>query len=441
VPDHNALSSVDRVLPLFPEHHPLRRLVLPTFDTLRRALRGIGIATMWVDGASDPSREGFRPSYDALHGPGSSDLMAFVATWLSTGPGSDEGGNVAFFPKTLDPTLLDYARRVGLLGASELVSGVPDLKERARQLDLRLYNIDDLGPDFDDRAAVPSALSTWVNSKERLASLTRFGPPEVVKDMDEVSLDDYKAAASEGGRVFLKTCNTESAGMGVHIASSPEDFARLLSSIRENQARHGLSKQLVIQPELRGKNRSFQVFLDPSSPDEVQVVALTDQLVEADGKTYRSSINHPITRETVEPVGEAILDLVDRIRGRHPEAFGFLMSDYFATARGPVLYDPGLRPTGNTATALAAHLARKLTGRHLTTSLIPLPTGCPGLTFAGFARRAGPLVDPENIRREGRALMPWGWNPIQGFGMLIAVADDEVSLERLRAELLAFRYG
>jgi hypothetical protein len=50
----------------------------------------------------------------------------------------------------------------------------------------------------------------------------------------------------------------------------------------------------------------------------VQVVALTDQIVEADGKTYRSSINHPITRETVEPVGEAILDLVDRIRGRHP---------------------------------------------------------------------------------------------------------------------------
>jgi hypothetical protein len=39
--------------------------------------------------------------------------------------------------------------------------------------------------------------------------------------MDEVSLDDFEGAASEGGRVFLKTCNTESAGMGVYIASSP----------------------------------------------------------------------------------------------------------------------------------------------------------------------------------------------------------------------------
>jgi hypothetical protein len=439
VPGHNALSSSDRVQPLFPEGHPLRRLVLPTFDTLRRSLRGLAVATMWVDGAADPSRAGFRPSYDDLHGPGSSDVMAFVAAWLSTGPGSDEGGNLAFFPATLDSTLLEHAQRIGLLGPFERVRGISGLKERAVQLGRKLYNVDDLGPDFDPWAAVPSELSCWVNSKERLDTLTRFGPVEVIKDMHEVTLDDYEAARG-GGRVFLKTCNTESAGMGVHIARSPEEFSAHLAAIRENQARHGLSRKLVIQQEITGRNCSFQVLLDPSTPDEVQVVALTDQLVEADGKTYRSSINHPIHAATVEPVGEAILDLVDHIRARYPGAFGFLMSDYFATAAGPVVYDPGLRPTGNTATALAAHLARKLTGRFFTTSLVPLPTGRPGLTFADFARRAGPLVEPENLIREGRALLPWGWNPIQGFGMIIAVAEDEASLDALRAELLAFRY-
>jgi hypothetical protein len=44
-------------------------------------------------------------------------------------------------------------------------------------------------------------------------------------------------------------------------------------------------------------------------------------------------------------------------------------------------------------------------------------------------------VDPENIRREGRALMPWGWNPIQGFGMLIAIARDEAGLDLTREEI------
>ncbi len=40
------------------------------------------------------------------------------------------------------------------------------------------------------------------------------------------------------------------------------------------------------------------MLLDPSAKDAVQVIALTDQIVEADGKTYRSSINHAITTET-----------------------------------------------------------------------------------------------------------------------------------------------
>ena len=398
------------------------------------------VATMWVDGAADPARAGFRPAYDDIYGSGAGNVMSFVAAWLSTGPGSEPDGNVAFFPEGIDRTLLDYARRVGLLGSFELVPGIAALKERAAKSGKRLYNIDDLGPDFDAHAMVASDLFLWANAKDCLDTLTSYRPSEVVKDMYEATLADYEAARRGAGRVFLKTSNTESAGMGVYIASSPADFEAHLTTIREAQERFGLNRRLVIQPEIIGVNKSFQVLLDPREPDTIAVVALSDQLVEADGKTYRSSRNHPIIAKNVEPVGAAILDMVDHIRARHPEAFGFLMADYFATEQGPVIYDPGLRPTGNTATALAAQLARKLTGRPYAASLLPLNTGRPGLTFADFARRAGPLVDPENIPRERRALMPWGWNPIQGFGMVIAVAEDQDALDALLAEVAAYRY-
>ncbi|MFN7132289.1 MAG: hypothetical protein ACK4N5_09405, partial [Myxococcales bacterium] len=165
-------------------------------------------------------------------------------------------------------------------------------------------------------------------------------------------------------------------------------------------------------------------------------VAVTDQLVEDDGKTYRASVNHPINVETLDHVGPAILDMVDRVRARHPEAFGFLMSDYFQTDDGVVIYDPGIRPTGNTATALAFHLARKLTGRDMKVGMIHLRTGRNGLKFASLAQAAGALVDPENIRREGIGILPWGWNDVVGFGVLIAIAPDDAQLEALRQRVL-----
>lgn len=439
---HDALSSPDRTEPLFPAGHPLARLVRPTFDTIRRSLRGMFVATVWVDGDVDPTREGFRPSYDSVHGPGSAMMMPFVAAWLSTGAGSERhpDANVVLFPRGMDPTLVPWAREVGLLGPFEWVDSVPAMKARVRASERKLYDIDDLGEDFDDRSMITTAASRWLNSKERLDTITSFGPREVVVDMYEAGLAHFETARGEdpGARVFLKTCNTENAGTGVFIARSPEEFEAHLAAIRAKQARFGLSRRLVVQSELRGENKSFQVLLDPRDRGSIQVVAVTDQLVEADGKTYRSSINHPISRETVEPVGAAILDMVDHVWAREPSAFGFLMSDYFQTARGPVVYDPGIRPTGNTATALAAHLARKLTGRHFWTSLVPLPTGRPGLSWDAFARRAGPLADPANLPRTGRALLPWGWNPVQGFGMLIALAESVPALDGLRAEALAF---
>ena len=445
--NHDALSSHDRTEPLFPDGHPLRRLVRPTFDTIRRAFDGLFVSTIWNDAVEDPKRAGFRPSYDSLLGPGSSTMMPFVAAWMSTGP-TREGApapparpNVVLFLEGMDRSLVTWATRAGLLGRHEFVTSVPAMKARVAAAGMPLYSIDDVGEDFDAHVRVRSDLSRWLNSKEHLETVTAFAPREVRKDMYDVSRADYEAAAASGGRVFLKTCNTESAGMGVFIAASAAEFDAHLAALRDKQRRYDLNRTLVIQPEIEGRNQSFQVLLDPRTKDEIQVVAVTDQLVEADGKTYRSSINHPITPGVVEPVGAAILDMVDHVFARHPDAFGFLMSDFFRTDAGPVIYDPGIRPTGNTATALAAHLARKLTGRFFATSLVPLPTNRPGMTFGDFARRAGRLVELDNLARDGRALVPWGWNAVQGFGMLIALAEDLDALEALRAEVLRLAHA
>jgi len=236
--------------------------------------------------------------------------------------------------------------------------------------------------------------------------------------------------------VYLKTCNTECAGQGVHIARSEAEFETTVASLRDTQARYSLSRILVVQPEILGVNKSFQVLLDPANRDRIQVVALSNQLVEDDGKTYKSSVNNPIEVATVEPVGAAILDMVDRVWAKHPEAFGFLMCDYFETNERPVLYDPGFRPTGNTATALAAHFIQKHAGRFLMTALVPLPTGQPGFSWGDFEAAVGNLSSIDGLRERGRMVVPWGWNAIQGMGMVITAARDADELEALRVELL-----
>lgn len=438
---HNALASPDRPERLYPAGHPLHRLARPTFDSIRRALDGCCVSAIWIDSILDPSREGYRPSYDGIYGPGSSNVMPLIATWLSTGPGTEGRGNVVLLPDAIDRTAVAYMRDIGLIGAVEYVTDLASIKAAVVRSGRKVYSIDDLGADFDAHSLVGSRLSRWLNTKEQLGTISRFAPTETVKDMFEVTAADFAAHKREGRRVFVKTCNTESAGAGVHIATTRDEFDALLAELRARQQRFGLNRRVVIQPEIVGRNRSFQVFLDPARRDEIQIVALTDQLVEADGKTYRASINHPITPETTDHIGAVILDMVDRVWARHPEAFGFLMCDYFQTDDGPVIYDPGIRPTGNTATAMAFHLARKITGRDMFVSLMHLRTQIPGLKFQRFRERVGRLCDPGNLRREGRAVFPWGWNDVVGFGAIIGVAGDEAGFEALRAEVLGLDYS
>ena len=430
--EHNALASDAQVRRLFPQESPLYALVAPTFDSVRSRLGGLSVSTIWIDADLDPSRAGFRPSYDRLHGEGASTMMPFIGTWLSTGPGAGEDGNTVLLLDTVDRGVIDYARDIGTLGDYTFVSSLEDIRETVRSSGRKLYSIDDVGGDFDEHSAVSSELSGWLNSKDALASISRYAPVEVVKDMYGVGVADFRATKRPGARVFLKTCNTESAGRGVEICSTEDEFVRILADLRSNQARFGLSRTLVVQPELTGRNRSFQVFLEPEHRDEIQVVGLSDQFVEADGKTYKGSVNYPVAAETLEPVGPVIVDMVARIWRRFPEAFGFLMCDFFETPDGErTVYDPGIRPTGNTPTAMVSLFAQKLVGQHMFVSNFFLDTGKRGLRFSDLVARTGPLTEPENLAREGLAVFPWGWNPILGQGILIGVAPDQATHETL----------
>ncbi|MBL8684811.1 MAG: hypothetical protein JNK05_36885 [Myxococcales bacterium] len=432
----SSLESTDTVEPLFADEPALKSLVRPTFDTIRRAMGGCAVSTIWVDSDLDPTREGFRVSYDKLYGPGSTFVMPFVASWLSTGPGEDPRSNIILLPNGIDRTLVAYAQRVGLLGHVEYVGDLRSIKDTVVASKKKVYSIDDLG-DFDEHSLVTTPMGKWLNSKDDLPTITRFAPSEVVLDMYDATSAHFRNAKRGDGRVFLKTCNTESAGAGVFIANTEDDYHRLLQELREKQARFGLNRKLVIQPEVKGRNRSFQVFLDPSDVEHISVVAITDQLVEADGKTYKASINHAITADNVRHAGPMIVDMVARVRERYPDAFGFLMCDYFETDTGVVAFDPGIRPTGNTATAMAAHLGRALTGRHPSTTLLHLRSGIENFTYERFVEKIGALADMDNLRRDGRAVLPWGWNHLQGFGVLICIADNQAGADALAEEVKA----
>lgn len=428
---YNALESSDEVSWLYPEGHELQQLARPTFNTIRRALAGPWISCIWNDAGQDPTRAGFRPSYDDVYGPGAVNVMPAIACWLSTGPGSGADGNVVALPSAIDRSLVQYAIDHGLLGEHEFVHGIADLKKRVTTSGRHVYSIDDLGSDFDGHAVIGSEASEWLNSKADLATISAYAPTEVVKDMYEVTVDDYRYVLGEGRRVYVKTNNTEAAGAGVFICDSEAEFVDHMEAIRAAQAHFGLNRSLVVQPELAGQNRNFQVFLDPERPDCVQVIALTDQLVDDDGKTYKSSVNYAITAESMATVGPVIVDMVGRIRDRAPDTFGFLMCDFFQDGEKITIYDPGIRPTGNTATAMVLHFSRMLAGCDLYVQNFNVDTRTPGFQFGEFCTRMGSLVEPGNIAKEHRAVLPWGWNHVTGNGALIGVAPSQASWQEM----------
>jgi hypothetical protein len=128
--------------------------------------------------------------------------------------------------------------------------------------------------------------------------------------------------------------------------------------------------------------------------------------------------------QEIEPaVADLILDMASRIRQIDPKTFGFVMCDYFATKQGPLAIDPGLRPTGNTATILAKmFIEQELKDTAYWSSLFFVNSDKPATAFDTYVRPIDRLLGPDAAAREGRCVLPWGYNHVQGKGLFIAIA-------------------
>jgi hypothetical protein len=426
-------TSTGPLAPFFEPDHALARLVPARWTELCRALSIYDI-NMQFNQSADPDdpRSVFRLDYSSLLGPGMDLLMPTAGAYLCW-----PGRNKVVLPPRTDPTIVDYLQRIGFLGEVVYYEGNDETVRGQRATGRRTYSIDDMGPDGDDVAANSLRDMTIGNSKETVGQLSAYAAPEVRKDMFEVTDADFHAAHEPGRRVFVKTCNTESAGEGIHPVASLEEFRASLDEIRAKTRRFDLNPMLVIQPELVGTNKSFQVFLHPDGRPEIPVVALTDQLIGDDGKKYAGSVNHRITRERLELVGPAIIDMVDRLRATCPGAVGFLMCDYFEAPDGSIaIYDPGLRPSGNTGAAMVNRWIEEATGQYASVTMARwLEAGVAGMSWAEVEALLHPYTDPDYICEHRLGALPRGHNHLQGKTRFIVVTPGPEDYPAFREEL------
>ena len=348
------------------------------------------------------------------------------------------GRNRVVLPMGTDRSLVAYLQAIGFLGEVIYHDHVDKLVPAQRAAGRRTYSIDDMGPDGDDVAV--NCLRDMVigNSKETVCQLSAFAAAETRKDMFDVADADFHAAHEPGRRVFVKACNTENAGEGVFPVETLAEFRQVLDDARAKVEQYDLNRTVVIQPEVVGDNKSFQVFVDPARPGEIAVVALTDQLVGPDGKKYAGSINHDLTRERLEVVGPAIVDLVDRLLGLCPAAIGFVMCDYFERPDHSVaVYDPGLRPSSNTGAAMVKRWVEEATGQRAgVTNSTWFDFDEPGMPYSKVVDLLGEWADPDHILTHRLGVLPRAHNPIQGKSRFLIVTPTNEDYEAFRLELI-----
>ena len=420
-------------LQLFDPEHRFSRLVRASYSSVCDRLSGHDLNLLFnqSDDESDP-RSAFRKDYGALLGPGMNLIMPTAAAYMCT-----PGRNRVFLPAATEPTLVQYLQRVGFLGQVVLHNGLTQMLADLQQNRRKVYSIDDLGPGNDAWTANSYHDMELVNSKEKVGLLSAFAAPELHKDMFQVTDEDFHQMGEPGRWLYLKTCNTENAGEGVFPVKTLEQFRESLDDIRQRTRRHGLNHTLVLQPEIVGTNKSFQIFLDPDDRQRVAVVALTDQLIGDDGKKYAGSVNHVVTPERTEVAAEAILDLADRIWEHCPGAFGFVMCDYFEQQDGRIVtFDPGLRPSSNTGAAMVKLWIEEASGQSAAVANSPwFDHHQPGIPYAEVVQRLGHHADPEQIVAHRLGVLPRGHNHIQGKTRFIIITPNPEDYAPFRAEL------
>lgn len=419
-------SGVDLSTELFPANHKFSGLSVVGKDAIAAALQEFDLTWIWRSDKYEPERSGIRTCLSKRDGIGADIKMPYAVSYLA----SVTGGKV-YLPREGDPTLAKFLDDGGFLPRGyALVSNFDELRLCALRSGRRVYGVDDLGAQRDDVAANSQVAMDFVNTKSNVRHLAgRYAPPEHILRISEYDPILYSQLAPSSGVVYLKTCTGEGGGVGVIRAGSQ---AELDSGIQRVKSSAQGDPHIIIQPEIKARNYRFQVFLDPKNTESIPVVSLTEQIVATDGIRYTGSKPIPLTSANLEPVGGAIVEFVTQIRNRFPEAIGFASCDFFHTDDGRIiLFDPALRPTGNTASFM---LRLELASRGLVcevTDYRRIQLDKPGLPFEVLARALGNEMNPQEVLKTGRGILPWGYNQYQGEGVFMVVGRDSIEIEAL----------
>jgi hypothetical protein len=436
---------------LFNAGDPLEKLVVASFSGLRAALDPHNIS--WIWGTSDlvdtPERQAVRPPAGSSNGVVTmgNRNMPQAGLWMSGATNT-----VYLFRPEMDMTVVDWHRRAGTIreesAAITPVTTLEQMEVHLARSGRLVYAVDDYRPACM-RLRNPASAFAAVNSKWEMHHFSGQIPFEKrFANMHASSLEVetlFEKVKGDGDSVVLKACNTEHGGTGVKKATTFAEYVEKLGAFRAAQLNTpALTTRLVLQRGHYGAvARSFSIFLGENS-EEVEVIALTDQINDpATGRDLGNRL-YPLTVETLRPLGPMILDLANRIRRRHPKAFGVVMCDFLDFADGrKLVIDPGLRPSASTPPALASLWIAEQTGNWLPVRNGVRPdTKEPGVDFAEACKRLEHLADPDRILADGYGAMPYAWEPSRGCGRLLTVAADDkghAALEQEIAERLAPR--
>lgn len=434
MPAEHAAHERPEAIPSASAVSPDIRIKVPTYSEIREKLGNVIVSNIWHDGGVDPKREAFRPDFAKLNGVGATLNMPLAASWMSSGPSAEkEKTNIVVFPKKVDRTFTQYMQQQSILG-DHVFGDFSDLPQVAGDKGMPIYSVDDLPVEWDSIAKNNAKLMRVVNTKKYLSQLSSFAAPYELVNLKTTTEEDFLRFG--GGRIYIKKNNSENTGNGVIICDTVDDYLRIVQELKTEAEREGLDNEIVLQGKVDGINSSFQYFTTPDRPNDLDVITVSKQFVGPDGKTYAGSENPPLSLEDVEPdVAALIIDMHERIRALDPTTFGFVMCDFFRTKDGLLAFDPGLRPTGNTATTLARmHVEEATNTPGYWSGLFFVPSQKPGTSFKEYIEPIDGLMGTDAALRDGNAALPWGYNQYQGNGLFIAVSRTREGVQAVMDE-------
>ncbi len=398
----NPMENLKQILSK--DEDALSPVILP-FRDIQINFQNKIIAAFWMNQIVD--QNSYKQDFDQRYGAGNEDAFTLTHLWLSNPE------NIVVIGEKADISSQIFFQANDFQLGSIVRSSYKELPKVCQQFNLPLFNID--GHNSYSNLAYEKEMQSFINNKENLKKISSYSAPYILHNLEEQYLGPFP--------IIIKECNQESFGDGVHKADNKTEYNEIIKQVKNKAETYQLKQYIILQPLLKGKECGLNFIQTPSSGPIV--TAVTFNIADQEGR-YIRSINlpnsHPIYQETL-PV---IQDMSDKIRSINPNTFGYMMNDFFITNHGPQTIDPGMRTTGNTATAMARIWAEEQTSKELYSTINFVISKQGACNFASIFNSSKDLFSLESIQKNGFMLAPWGWNNIQGNGNLIILSEENL---------------